>query len=240
MSDPATFWEEHVSALAEHEWGLFTAIERRAQILAGLSASVVGGLTLLRFHSEYGAAWSTLSWLASLEVTLGMLLAVLATLAFAFTLTPLEGRTLPDGSLAARLKTTLDGIGRRPLLTAASLSEEVRAACRRDEVAVHEAHASEAARGLLAAWLQRRVGADLGWWLAAEDSRVSQARFRMGMHYWATRQAVHEKGRLLRFGMNVALVGTGVLTLAALTAWSTWIGVLALLAPVGLLVRRLL
>ncbi len=241
MSDPATFWEEHLGALAEHEWGLFTAIERRAQILAGLSASVVGGMTLLRFHHEYGAAWSSLSWLASLEATVGMALAVVATLVFAFTLTPLEGRNLPEGSVASRLKTGLDGLGRRPrLLTAGSLSEEVRAACRKDEVASHEAHASEGARAMLAAWLQRRVGADLGWWLGDGDERVSQARFRLGMHYWATRQAVQEKGKLLAFGMNVALVGTGVLTLAALTAWATWLGVVALLVPIGLAVRRLL
>ncbi len=69
---------------------------------------------------------------------------------------------------------------------------------------------------------------------------MSQARFRLGMHYWATRQAVQEKGKLLAFGMNVALVGTGVLTLAALTAWATWLGVVALLVPIGLAVRRLL
>jgi len=243
VSDPATFWEQHLAGLADHEWGLFTAIERRAQILAGLSASVVGGLTLIRFHGDYQIAWEELSWLASAEATLGLAASVVATLVFAATLTPLEGRSLPRGSAASQLRTLVDRVGPQRLLGSTTLSEEVRAACRREEVAVDQAQDSEAARRLVGAWLQRRVGADLDWWLAPLDGagcRTAQVRFRLAMHYWATRQAVHEKGRLLGLGMNVALSGTALLTAAALTAWSIGLGVIAILVPALLVARRFL
>ena len=208
--DPACWWEEHLQKLAHGERHHALLQERRAQVLAGGTGSVVLGVLAL-----YDAGWVKLSGEISLLLSgIGMKGLSLAVLVFGLAFWPLEGRKFRAGSVEELFFAAIsDGKGWLGALVGAPkvphresvLSHQVQLAIKETG---HEGRAhSETARQHVVDFLNHALKTELSWWLLPEadnetSRRIGDVRYRLVFSWWSARQVGRIKADLVRAGLR--------------------------------------
>ncbi len=224
--EAAIWWEQHLTAMVDHEQDLQKVSGLRAVVLGLVATTIAVGGPLLMLGTRW---WGSMGWLAGMVLALGFAFALASAIIFWLALAPMEGRGWRPHSLTAWLHDKArDGLGldflagvlpsrtgewrenlRRARRLRPDLSEKVRAALRRDDLEAWLTHQSEEARGLVQSYLRDVVGADLDWWLdpATEGSneRLSAARVRMVFWLWLHRHVARAMADMLWLGVKLGV-----------------------------------
>ncbi len=254
--EAAAWWERHLESLAAHERDLGRLSERRAGAMALSWALITLGLPILLGLTHW---WAALGALATVLMTMAILLALAASLIFWAAQAPLDGRRFRGGSLASWLHGLATGGGplrhlqgflptrswvwrenlRRARRTRPELSAKVHGALEQGELEPVPTAASDDARLLLCEYLQQVVGSDLSWWLEpgsddAADIRRSETRVRQVFWFWLNRQAAQLRADLLAMGMRTGQLAVLLLVSALAVHLIGWWLLPLLLLAVGI------
>jgi hypothetical protein len=241
--DVGAWWEQHLAAMVSHEQALQRTAAARAMVLAlAATALAVGGPLLLAWRGW----WGDLCCLAALVLVLAFASALGSALVFWLSLAPMEGRGWRPHTLTAWLHAHAAGglgldvlAGVLPDRTGAwrenlrqarrlrpDLSEQVKAAARRDDLDAHLVHRSTEARALLAAYLREVLGSDLCWWLEpGEDGardQLAAARVRQVFWLWLHRHVAQAMADMCWLGVKLGVTATFLVLAALAIHWLGW------------------
>ncbi len=257
--DAASWWEQHIHAMIEHEQHMQRISVMRAIVLALVATTIAVGGPMLMTGLRW---WAPMGWLASALLALGFVSALCAAIIFWLALAPMEGRGWRPHTLTAWLHDKasvglrLDflagllpsrtGEWRENLRQARrlrpDLSEKVKAAVRRAELEAWETQRCPEARELLVGYLRDVVGADLGWWLDpgadSNDEQLASARVRAIFWLWLHRHVAQAMADMLWLGVKMGVTAMFLVLAALVVQWIGWW--LLLLVPVigGLVALR--